>query len=147
MPDDETISTAPPTDAPKAPAPAPVKKEQPAKGPSTRGGRYYQRGGGNKSAPRDDAPPAEEAATGEGVRFAEGRREWRWLGRGRFELKIKHIAERGRGRGRGGRGEHRGEYRGDGRGRGRGGRPDRHSMTGRTLSGCHRIPECQLTSN
>lgn len=110
--DEETISTAPASaPAPKAPAPAPVKKDQPAKGAANRGGRYYQRGGGNKSAPRDDAVHTEEAATGEGVRFAEGR------------------PERGRGRGRG-----RGEFRGEGgRGRGRGGaRPDRHSTTGRT---------------
>lgn len=114
--DDET-SSAPPTNepAPKAaPTPAPVKKDQPAKGPSSRGGRYYQRGGGNRSAPRDDAVPTQEATTGEGVRFAEGR------------------TERGRGRGRA-----TGEFRGQGgRGRGRGGprgdRPDRHSQTGKT---------------
>ncbi|KAG9104554.1 hypothetical protein FRC06_001334 [Ceratobasidium sp. 370] len=112
--DDEADPTpAPVAAAPKASAPTPVKKDQPAKGPSTRGGRYYQRGGGAKPAPRDDATN-QEATTGEGVRFAEGR------------------SERGRGRGRGS-----GEFRGQGgRGRGRGGprqdRPDRHSQTGKT---------------
>lgn len=112
--DDETISTpTPQAAAPKAATPAPVKKDQPAKGQSNRGGRYYQRGGGNRSAPRDDAVPTQEATTGEGVRFTEGR------------------PERGRGRGRGS-----GEFRGQGgRGRGRGGprgdRPDRHSQTGK----------------
>jgi len=114
--DDEPDPTpAPAAATPKAPAPAPVKKEQPAKGPSTRGGRYYARGGGAKPAPREDAAN-EEATTGEGVRFSEGRPE----------------GGRGRGRGRGG------EFRGRGRGgefRGRGGRqdrPDRHSQTGKT---------------
>ncbi|KAG9079070.1 hypothetical protein FS749_008857 [Ceratobasidium sp. UAMH 11750] len=110
--DEADPSPAPVAAATKAPAPAPVKKEQPAKGPSTRGGRYYQRGGGTKSTPRDDAA-TQEASTGEGVRFAEGR------------------PDRGRGRGRGS-----GEFRGQGRGRGRGGprqdRPDRHSQTGKT---------------
>ncbi|KAG8725794.1 hypothetical protein FRC12_024024 [Ceratobasidium sp. 428] len=78
--DDETISA--PASAPaanKAAAPAPVKKDQPAKGPSTRGGRYYQRGGGAKPAPRDEPVATQEASTGEGVRFSEGRREYRQL--------------------------------------------------------------------
>ncbi|KAG8748487.1 hypothetical protein FRC10_003620 [Ceratobasidium sp. 414] len=127
--DDEPDPTPAPVVA--APDPAPVKKEQPAKGPSTRGGRYYQRGGGTKPAPRDDTAN-QEATTGEGVRFAEGRRKYRGLERGNQDLQLKHIAERGRGRGRG-----RGEFRGEGgRGRGRGGprgdRPDRHSQTGKT---------------
>ena len=76
--EDETGSSQPTTTAvtAKEPAPAPVKKEQPAKGPSTRGGRYYQRGGGNRPAPREDtAVPTQEATTGGGDRFAEGRRE------------------------------------------------------------------------
>lgn len=109
--EDETISAPAAAAAPQPPAPAPQKKEQSNKGPSTRGGRYYQRGGGNRAPPRDDtAAPTEEATTGGGDRFAEGRPD----------------GGRGRGRGRG---------RGEGRGRGRGGgqgRPDRHSMTGRT---------------
>ncbi|KAG8680065.1 hypothetical protein FRC09_018510, partial [Ceratobasidium sp. 395] len=59
---DETIST--PASAPaanKAAAPTPVKKDQSAKGPSTRGGRYYQRGGGAKPAPRDKPVATQEA--------------------------------------------------------------------------------------
>ncbi|KAG9126857.1 hypothetical protein FRC07_001714 [Ceratobasidium sp. 392] len=112
--DDSNPAPAPVADTSKeAPKPAPVKKEQ-QKGPSARGGRYYQRGGGAKPAPRDEPVATQEASTGEGVRFAEGR------------------PERGRGRGRG-----TGEFRGQGgRGRGRGGprqdRPDRHSQSGKT---------------
>ncbi|CAE6422758.1 plasminogen activator inhibitor 1 RNA-binding protein [Rhizoctonia solani AG-1 IB] len=107
--DDDVISTpAPGAAAPTPNAPAPQKKEQSQKGPSSRGGRYYQRGGGTKTTPRDERVATQEAATGTGDRFAEGR------------------PERGRGRGRGGRG--RGE---GGRGRGRDSRPDRHSQTGK----------------
>ncbi|CAE7215746.1 unnamed protein product [Rhizoctonia solani] len=106
--DDEGASAPTPDAAPAAKAPAPQKKEQPQKGSSTRGGRYYQRGGGTRSAPREEGVATQEASTGTGDRFAEGR------------------PERGRGRGRGGRG------RGEGRGRGgRDTRPDRHSQTGK----------------
>ncbi|KAG8683636.1 hypothetical protein FRC09_015946 [Ceratobasidium sp. 395] len=59
---DETISApASASAANKAAAPTLVKKDQPAKGPSTRGGRYYQRGGGAKPAPRDEPVAIQEA--------------------------------------------------------------------------------------
>lgn len=107
--EDEGGSPSPtPAPAAKTPAVAPTKKEQPQKGPSNRGGRYYQRGGGTRNVARDDAVATQEATTGSGERFGEGR------------------PDRGRGRGRG-----RGEGRGEGRGRGRNPRPDRHSQTGK----------------
>ncbi|KAJ1311439.1 hypothetical protein OPQ81_009928 [Rhizoctonia solani] len=105
--DDDVISTPAPAAAAPAPkAPAPQKKEQPQKGPSNRGGRYYQRGRGTQGTPRDEAGATQEGPTSTGDRPAEGR------------------SDRGRGRARG-------RARGDGRGRGRDPRPDRHSQTGK----------------
>ncbi|KAI9460960.1 hypothetical protein BJY52DRAFT_1261425 [Lactarius psammicola] len=103
---------------PGSPAPASKNKDAPSqparnsakstKGPASRGGRYYSRGGKTQRDSTQDNQ--EEAPAGD-------------------ENKKRDGEGRGRGRGRG-----RGGSRGEGRG-GRGGRQfDRHSGTGRTDS-------------
>ncbi|THH19859.1 hypothetical protein EW146_g1385 [Bondarzewia mesenterica] len=88
-----------------APAPAPSRGAPKSRGPASRGGRYYQRGG---KAPRDTQ---NQEAVVEDVP-AEGKKRFEGEGRGR-----------GRGRGRGERGRGRGAAR-----------LDRHSATGKTDS-------------
>ncbi|KAI0322726.1 hypothetical protein OF83DRAFT_1092639 [Amylostereum chailletii] len=102
--DDSQPSTPPPaTKKPEAPAPAaPAAKPR---GPASRGGKYYSRGGKTPRESQDAEEPAEDG----------GKKRFDGEGRGR-----------GRGRGRGDRGD---------RGRGGRGRPfDRHSQTGKTDS-------------
>ncbi|KAG6845808.1 hypothetical protein H0H87_003862 [Tephrocybe sp. NHM501043] len=93
---------APAASAPQAP---PRTSQRPRGGPATRGGKYYARGGGSKSTPKDGNPNqngVEEPVAAEGQRKFENRA-----------------------RGRGGRG---GAQRG-------GRRPfDKHSQTGKTDS-------------
>lgn len=99
---------------PSSPTPAPAKDPQPVAaardlnkskgGPAARGGKYYQRGGGTRSAPRDSGGNQNQ----NGIEEPIGKK---FEGRGR-----------GRGNTRGGRG-------GGGGGRGR---PfDKHSQTGK----------------
>ncbi|KAF8642329.1 hypothetical protein AX16_009598 [Volvariella volvacea WC 439] len=96
-----------PAPAPKETAapPAPARGAQRSRGgPAARGGKYYSRGGGNKSTPRDQNQSGAEEPPAEHQRKFEG--------------------GRGRGRGRGNQGG----------GRGRGRQFDRHSATGKTDS-------------
>lgn len=104
-----------PTPAKKdAPAPAPTRGAAKSRGPASRGGRYYQRGGKPSGNPNQDAAAEEAPVGGENTK-----RKFDGEGRGR-----------GRGRGRGDRGDRRGAGGGGGRGR-----PfDRHSQTGKTDS-------------
>ncbi|KAG8803996.1 hypothetical protein FRB91_010058 [Serendipita sp. 411] len=125
--DDEGVSAnAAPAETPAADAPKPNRKPS-----STRGGRYYQRGGPKPAI--TSPPPAEteiKSPTGEKKNYNRGDRGDR-----------PPRGDRGdRGGGDRGGGD-RGEYRGRGRGRGGGGgrgrgerdpRPDRHSATGIT---------------
>jgi len=105
------------TSRPGSPAPATQKKEaassQPtrtaakSKGPASRGGKYYSRGG----KPRDSTQDGQEETP---------------VGDERAPKKVDGEGRgRGRGRGRGDRGDH---------GRGRGRLFDRHSATGKTDS-------------
>jgi len=106
---------------PASPTPASKKKDAPAsqptrntakpiKGPASRGGQYYRRGG---KPLRDSAQDNQDEAPAGGDDSAKKRVDGEGRGRG------------GRGRGRGGRG----------RGGGHGREFDRHSGTGRTDSG------------
>ncbi|THH06922.1 hypothetical protein EW145_g3741 [Phellinidium pouzarii] len=90
-------------------APATRGGQKGRSGPASRGGRYYQRGGGAASSAARDQPEQAEDSARDGKRNSEER-------------------ERGRGRGRGGRG------RGGDRGRGGQVRPfdDRHSKTSKS---------------
>jgi len=103
--DDSRPSTPPPAAAPQSPAPtAPARANQRSRGGPARGGNYYSRGGGNKSAPKEqnlNQNGVEEPAE-------EGQR--------------KFDKNRGRGRGRGG--VQRGGRRPF----------DKHSQTGKTDS-------------
>lgn len=107
----ETTS-APPSKQDSSPAQAPSgnnrsQTQQRGRGPASRGGRYYQRGGKSTNAPTDAAPSGENAEE-------NGNSEPR---------KRRDGDQRGRGRGgRGGRGSR-------GRGGGRGREFDRHSGT------------------
>ncbi|KAL5495234.1 hypothetical protein ACEPAI_697 [Sanghuangporus weigelae] len=99
-----------------SPAPEKAKTETPAarggqrgrSGPASRGGRYYQRGGGAPSTPRETAE-ADDAPPREAKRFGDERGRVRARGRGRGE-------------------------RGDRRGGGHGRVYDRQSATGKTDS-------------
>jgi len=110
-PKSANITPAPNQDAPAAPAPA-RGSQRSRGGPASRGGKYYQRGGGKSAAPRDENGDIAE---------------------GDADAPKKRFDGEGRGRGRGrGRGGDRGGDRGSTRGRGR---PfDRHSATGKTDS-------------
>lgn len=110
---EESFPEAAPKTAAKTatPAAAPAKDNQ-KKGPSTRGGRYYQRGGGTKPANRDPVP--EGGAGGDAL----------YGGPKKYDGQI-----RGRGRGRG-----RGDPMGGRGGRGERRAFDRHSQTAKTDS-------------
>ncbi|TFK77057.1 hypothetical protein BDN72DRAFT_873503 [Pluteus cervinus] len=118
--DDDNSESSPPAASKAAPAPAPATRGQQKSrgGPASRAGNYYARGGGTRSAPKDQQPAgAEDSTAPERQKRPEGR------GRG------------GRGGGRGGNRDG-GNRDGGNREGGRGGRRpfDRHSQTGKTDS-------------
>jgi len=100
-------SPAPTSKQKEASAPQPTRGAAKSKGPASRGGRYYSRGGKTQRDSNQDNP--EDAPVGD-------------------ESAKKRVDGEGRGRGRGrGRGGDRG-------GRGRGRPFDKHSATGKTDS-------------
>ncbi|KAI0271368.1 hypothetical protein BC834DRAFT_859159 [Gloeopeniophorella convolvens] len=116
-------TTTPASKKADAPAAQPTRTAAKSKGPASRGGRYYPRGG---KAPRDSAQDGQdEPAVGDDG--AKKRCEYPSSHSSTDPFSYSPTVD-GEGRGRG-----RGRGRGD-RGRGRGRPFDRHSQTGKTDS-------------